>query len=74
MAYVTAFQSAEHRGLKDRVASIRKAFATAREQRRVYNQTLSELRALDNRELSDLGISAAQIPFIAREAAQMATK
>lgn len=71
MAYVTDFFSADRRGLKDRVASFRKAFALAREQRRVYTRTLTELRALNDRELADLGISAAQIPYIAREAAQM---
>lgn len=71
MAYVTDFFSADHRGLKDRVASFRKAFALAREQRRVYSRTLTELRGLSPRELCDLGISEAQIPFIAREAALM---
>lgn len=69
MAYVTDFFSADRRGLKDRVAAFRKAFALARKQRQVYNTTLSELRSLNSRELADLGISAAQIPYIAREAA-----
>jgi uncharacterized protein YjiS (DUF1127 family) len=69
MAYVTDFFSAENRSLKDRVAVIRKAFAEAREQRRIFNRTLSELRSLNARELADLGINAAQIPYIARDAA-----
>lgn len=69
MAYVTDFFSTDHRGLKDRIASVRKAFAQAREQRRVFNRTLAELRSLSARELCDLGISAAEIPYIAREAA-----
>lgn len=69
MAYVTDFFSADRRGLKDRVASIRKAFAEARAQRRVYNRTLTELQSLNARELNDLGISASEIPYIAREAA-----
>jgi uncharacterized protein YjiS (DUF1127 family) len=68
MAYATEFLSAQG-GLFQRVAAIRKAFAEAREQRRVYRTTLNELSSLNNRELADLGISAAEIPFIAREAA-----
>ena len=68
MAYATAFLSA-HGGFSHRVAAIRKAFAHAREQRRVYRTTLNELNMLNTRELADLGISAAQIPYIAREAA-----
>ncbi len=33
---------------------------------RAYRRTVSELSALSNRELSDLGISRSDIPFIAR--------
>ncbi|GKY87134.1 DUF1127 domain-containing protein [Sinisalibacter aestuarii] len=68
MAYASDIRTAQ-RGLMDRVNAVTKAFAEAREQRRVYTRTLNELRALNSRELADLGISAAQIPFIAREAA-----
>ncbi len=35
---------------------------------RAYRRTVSELSALSNRELSDLGISRSDIPFIARRA------
>jgi len=69
MAYVTDFFSTDHHGIKGRIAAVRKAFVEAREQRSVYNRTLRELRSLNARELSDLGISAAEIPYIAREAA-----
>ena len=35
---------------------------------RAYRRTMSELNALSNRELADLGISRADIPFVARRA------
>jgi len=35
-----------------------------------YNRTVTELQALTNRELADLGISRADIVRIAREAAR----
>ena len=37
--------------------------------RKVYRTTLNELRALDNRDLADLGISRSMITAIAHEAA-----
>jgi uncharacterized protein YjiS (DUF1127 family) len=37
--------------------------------RRVYRQTVSELQALSNRDLNDLGISRSEIQSIALEAA-----
>lgn len=35
---------------------------------RSYRRTVNELSALSNRELDDLGISRADIPFVARRA------
>lgn len=35
---------------------------------RRYRQTVAELSRLSNRELTDLGISRADIPFVARKA------
>lgn len=35
---------------------------------RRYRQTVSELSRLSNRELNDLGINRADIPFVARKA------
>ena len=35
-----------------------------------YNRTITELQALTNRELADLGIARADIARIAREAAR----
>ena len=45
-------------GLKDAIA-----------RRKVYNQTVRELKGLSNRELDDLGISRTMITRIAAEAA-----
>ena len=38
---------------------------------RRYHNTAGALMKLSNRELDDLGIHASEIPFIAREAANM---
>ncbi|MDV7142626.1 DUF1127 domain-containing protein [Tropicimonas sp. TH_r6] len=35
-----------------------------------YHQTMSELKALDERDLRDLGLSRAMFPELAREAAR----
>lgn len=37
---------------------------------RRYRDTVNELNSLSNRELTDLGISRFDIPFIARQAAR----
>ncbi|WP_292025280.1 DUF1127 domain-containing protein [Maritimibacter sp. UBA3975] len=68
MAYATDIRHSDH-GLFDRVSTLLKSFGDARAQRKVYRTTLAELRALNGRDLADLGISRAEIPFIAREAA-----
>ena len=46
-----------------------KSFSEALAKRKVYRETLKELRELDTRDLADLGISRSEIPFLAREAA-----
>lgn len=68
MAYATDIRHGDH-GLLDRVSALFKAFGEARAQRKVYRETAKELNALSTRDLADLGISRAEIPFIAREAA-----
>ena len=40
---------------------------------RIERVTRDELRSLPNRELADLGISPADIPFLAKEAARTAS-
>lgn len=68
MAYLNTSSSAGF-GLMDRVANTVKSVKEALHRRRVYNQTVSELRALSTRELNDLGISRSMITRIALEAA-----
>lgn len=68
MAYATDIRTVQH-GLLDRVTAIFKSISEARAQRKVYLRTLDELNAMTDRDLDDLGIAAAEIPFIAREAA-----
>ncbi len=48
--------------------------ATRHAQRRVYNQTLTELGALSNRDLADLGLHRSELPRVAWDASQDATR
>ena len=68
MAY-TNTSAAAGAGLMDRLANLVKSTKEALHRRRVYNQTVSELRALSTRELNDLGLSRSMISRIALEAA-----
>lgn len=68
MAYVNSTRAA-NASVADRVASLFAGLSAALQRRRVYNQTISELRALSNRELADLGINRSMIVSIARDAA-----
>ncbi|MBS1303831.1 DUF1127 domain-containing protein [Loktanella sp. SALINAS62] len=55
--------------LNQRFAGMRAQIAEAAAKRRVYRTTLTELSALSNRELADLGIARSMIKGIAIEAA-----
>lgn len=55
--------------LADRFPGIVAQVKTFLARRAVYMQTVRELDALSDRELSDLGISRLSIPAVAREAA-----
>jgi uncharacterized protein YjiS (DUF1127 family) len=68
MAYVNTTRYAR-KGVMDRLVAVKDGVVTALQQRRVYRQTVSELKALSDRELSDLGIARTAIPEIARQAA-----
>lgn len=68
MAYVNSTRVA-HSSVFERVSGLFAGFAAAVQRRRVYAQTLNELRALSDRELMDLGISRSMITEIARDAA-----
>lgn len=64
MALVHDIRNADT-GLSGIVAAITEALA----RRKVYHQTLRELRALSARELQDLGIHRSMITRVAHEAA-----
>ena len=68
MAYASEIRTMTT-GLRGRFAALLNTLAEERAQRALYRRTLNELQMLNQRELDDLGISAHQIPFIAREAA-----
>jgi uncharacterized protein YjiS (DUF1127 family) len=68
MAYMNTSSTAGF-GLMDRAANVVKSVKEALRRRRVYNQTVAELRALSTRELSDLAISRSMITRVALEAA-----
>lgn len=56
-------------GIRARLAAIFADFQDMRNRRRVFKQTLNELRQLSNRDLTDLGIHRAMITRVAHEAA-----
>jgi uncharacterized protein YjiS (DUF1127 family) len=68
MAYVNSTRAASF-GIVDRAATVVKSLRTALERRRVYKQTVRELRALSSRELADLGLHPSMITRVALEAA-----
>ena len=56
-------------GLSDRIGAFLRNLQDARGRYRVYRQTVRELNALTDRDLSDLGINRTMIDSIAVEAA-----
>lgn len=71
MAYVNSSRSVQV-SFSDRFAAVAKVVLGMVERRRVYNQTLYELQALSDRDLSDLGLSRSTIAEVARAAAYKA--
>ena len=67
MAYVNSRSASL--SISDRVTSVFKLVKDAMARRRLFNQTLAELNALSDRDLTDLGISRDSIVELAREAA-----
>lgn len=66
MAYAASFAQPSRAGRSHGLLS---ALKTAFAQRRLYNQTIQELKSLTDRELADLGISRLSIASVAHEAA-----
>lgn len=53
----------------ERIAGFVKGFQENRQRRKVFRETLSELKALSSRDLADLGINRSMITRVAAEAA-----
>jgi uncharacterized protein YjiS (DUF1127 family) len=68
MAYVNTTRATKL-SVADRFAALFAGLNAAAQRRRVYTQTLHELRSLSERELIDLGMHRSMITEIAREAA-----
>lgn len=68
MAFVSDIRGYETR-ITSRAADMFRSAAQAYDRRRLFNQTLRELQALGERELSDLGITRGDIDDIAYNAA-----
>ena len=68
MAYVNTTRTASAT-FADRFSTFFAGVKASAAKRRVYNQTVHELRQLSERELNDLGIHRLMITSVAREAA-----
>ena len=69
MAYVNSRSASL--SISDRFSSIVKTVKDALARRQLFNRTLSELSALSDRDLADLGLNRASIGDVAREAAYL---
>ena len=67
MAYVNSLSASL--SFSDRVSSVVKMVREAVARRQLFNQTVVELSALSDRDLTDLGLSRSSIADVAREAA-----
>lgn len=68
MAYVNTTRATQS-SVSDRFSGLFAGFSAMMARRRIYSQTINELRALTDRELTDLGISRSAIVEVARAAA-----
>lgn len=68
MAYMNTTRTAQAT-ISDRITGAFIAVKAAYQRRRIYDQTLRELRALSDRDLDDLGLHRTMISEIAHQAA-----
>jgi len=69
MAYTSTAGRRAGSSFAHRFDALRAALRHRRARRAAFNQTYRELSALSDRDLADLGFARADIPFLAREAA-----
>ena len=69
MAYESNFSSAAGFGLADRFNAFVADYRAKAAQRKIYRDTLNELRNLSNRDLDDLGLNRTMLKRIAYQAA-----
>lgn len=68
MTYINSARSGQPT-ITDRFANVLAGMKAAYQRRRTYDQTLRELSALSDRDLSDLGMHRSMISEVARKAA-----
>ena len=68
MAYVNTNRAVKS-SVADRFSGLFAGLSAMLQRRRVYDQTIRELRALSDRELADLGMHRSALTEIAHEAA-----
>lgn len=68
MAYVNSTRTTSL-GLSDRLSAFVASVKLSLQRRATYQQTLTELQALTDRDLADLGLNRSLIRNVAREAA-----
>lgn len=69
MAYVNSSLRSDVLSFRELVAHPLAALKLMAQRRRVYVQTLTELRALSDRDLADLGLHRSMISAVAKDAA-----
>ena len=69
MAYVNSTLRVDALSLRDLIAHPVAALKLMAQRRRVYVQTVTELQALSDRDLADLGLHRSMISAVAKDAA-----
>lgn len=69
MAYLNTTARTEALSLRDLVLRPMLSLQLMAQRRRVYSQTITELAALSDRELADLGLHRSMIAAVAKDAA-----
>ena len=68
MAYQSNLTQAASHGFADKIAAFVTDYRAQAVRRKLYRNTLTELRALSTRELADLGLHRSMLPRLAYQA------